>query len=212
MLEMAESQHTNAQETLSFQAYSRRVGTSADSAKPSQYSLVSDWDDCVPEWHKSLTAPHFKDRRDCSPLCNRSLIVHETFAGTENQKYYHTTAAFPYLLRNPCFPISTTRLHGPGLLEGDPKWSACTLTHPSPRHCRQETLVPFGLTLPQCLTDLQPASQPPCSAHGFPWGHSKCNFRAENESICILRLQAIKFTFHFHNCNYKITGHCSVKS
>lgn len=129
MLEVAESQHTNAQEILSFQAYSRRVGTNANSAKPSQYNLVSDWDDCVPEWHKSLTAPHFKDRRDLTPLCNHSLIVHETFTGTENGKYYHTTAAFPYLSNNLCFPNSATRLHGQGLLERDAKRWACSLTH-----------------------------------------------------------------------------------
>lgn len=141
MLEMAESQHTNAQEILPFQAYFRRVGINADSAKPSQYNLISDGDDRVPEWQKSLTVPHFKDRRDCTPLCNHSLIVHETFTGTENQKYYHTMAAFPDSLNNLCFPISATRLHGPGLLQRDPKWSACTFTcYPitaatKPRYC-----------------------------------------------------------------------------
>lgn len=90
MLEITKSQHTSAQEILSFQACSRRAGTNADSAKPSQYNLISDWDDCVPEWHKSLTVPHFKDRRDCS-LCNHSLIVQETFTGTENQKYSNSS-------------------------------------------------------------------------------------------------------------------------
>lgn len=96
---------------------------------PILQNLVSAWDDCVPEWHKSLSVPHFKDRGDCTPLCNHSLIVHETFTGTEDQKYYHTVAAFPYPLNNLCFPISASRLHGPGLLQRDPKWSACTFTH-----------------------------------------------------------------------------------
>lgn len=129
MLEMAESQHTNAQEILSFQAYSRRVSTNARSTKPSWYNLVSDQDDCVPEWHKSLIVPHFKDGRDFAPLCNHSFIVQKTFTGTENQTYYHTIAAFAYPLNNVCLPSSTTRLHGPRLLQHDPKWSVCAFTH-----------------------------------------------------------------------------------
>lgn len=140
MLEMAESQHSDAQEILSFQACSWRVGTNADSAKPSRYNLISDWDDCVPEWHKSLIGPHFKDRRDCTSQCNHPLTAHETFTGTGNQKYYHTTAAQPW--NNLLLPISATQMSRTPWDQATPigsqmiSMSFCSF----PCHCCHETL------------------------------------------------------------------------
>lgn len=154
MLEMAESQHNDAQEILSFQACSWRVGTNADSAKPSRDNLVSDWNDCVPEWHKSLIGPHFKDRRDCTSLCNHPLTAHETFTGTANQKYYHTTAAHP--LNNLLLLISVTEMGWALWVQAIPmgsqmvSMSFCSF----PCHCCHETLVLFGLVFLQCLTDV----------------------------------------------------------
>lgn len=182
MLEMAESQHNDAQEIL-FQACSWRVGTNADSAKPSRYNPVSDWDDCVPEWHKSLIGPHFKDSRDCTSLCNHPLTAHETFTGTGNRKYYHKTAAHPLnnLLSSHLCQRDGLGSMSPGYASGIPNGQyILLLIYLSLLQWHPGSVWSHVPAVPHCcLSALQLA----CSAHNFPWSHSKDYFGAKRVSL-----------------------------
>lgn len=129
-------------------------------------------------------------------LCNHSLVVLETFTGTEKSE------ALPHNSRL-CLSFEwclSSHNTWPGLLHNTIPGGQHVLP-PIASHCCHKTLVPFGLVLWQCLPTVWSFQQRAHSAQCIPWGPSKCNFRAKNEVINVtgFRLSNLLSKLHLQN-------------